>query len=393
MDSLRDFVAGLLERQGAAVVPLEPEGLDVLLPPPLQQTLHLPEMARLAFGGERPEGAVRIGLEGDWLERLGTLLGARGRHAARMLAVEAPAPGTPEKLLDHAIALPNAVWRLQRVTPAWTRYAVLTLRYTVLADERREGILDLGVNLANGAPLDALLDRLLPRLAAEPVWEPPGPEAVLAAPPAWDAAALDAVLHRLLPERLLVSLDPFLRGARRRLARDAARLHAYHEDLHQEARRRAAAARTETDHGREALRLEAIARDYAGKMDDLRYNYAVKLRVEPVQMLDLFLPVQRLSVLIRRRKGERLIHLDWNPLARLVDALPCEAGSGLVRARLVCDAALHLTDPAAQGPCRHCGKPYCRACHPAACPACGEPEPGMDQWLADRSQSILQETT
>ncbi|MBF0304570.1 MAG: hypothetical protein HQL41_02805, partial [Alphaproteobacteria bacterium] len=49
----------------------------------------------------------------------------------------------------------------------------------------------------------------------------------------------------------------------------------------------------------------------------------------------------------------------------------CEAGAGLDPARLVCDAALHLTSPAAQDACPACGKPYCRACAPEACPACG----------------------
>jgi len=97
------------------------------------------------------------------------------------------------------------------------------------------------------------------------------------------------------------------------------------------------------------------------------------LTVERVQALDLIVPVHRLSVLIRRRKGERLVSLDWNPLLRQLDPPPDEAGAGLERARLVCDARLHLTDPAAQGPCPACGKPFCRACHPQACPKCGHP--------------------
>ena len=37
MSELREFVAELLERQGAAVEPLEPDGLEVLAPAPLQK--------------------------------------------------------------------------------------------------------------------------------------------------------------------------------------------------------------------------------------------------------------------------------------------------------------------------------------------------------------------
>jgi hypothetical protein len=87
-------------------------------------------------------------------------------------------------------------------------------------------------------------------------------------------------------------------------------------------------------------------------------------------MLDL--PVQRFEVVIRRRKAERLIHLDWYPLVRMMEPPPCDWGIGLDRQRLVCDEKLHLTDAAGQVPCSSCGKPYCRACHRTACPRCGQ---------------------
>jgi hypothetical protein len=77
-----------------------------------------PEIARLAFGAERSEGAIPIGLEGDCLERFERLLGTRGTWTERALA---PAPMTlrdHERILDRALELPNAVWRLQSVTSA-----------------------------------------------------------------------------------------------------------------------------------------------------------------------------------------------------------------------------------------------------------------------------------
>jgi len=89
-----------------------------------------------------------------------------------------------------------------------------------------------------------------------------------------------------------------------------------------------------------------------------------------VQALNLYLPVQRFDVLIRRRKSERTVRLDWHPLAKTAEPPLCEAGLGRDRVRLVCDDKLHLTDPAGQAPCRCCGKPFCRACLPA-CSRCG----------------------
>ena len=118
MSALRDFAADLLELCGAAVVPLESEEADVLSPASVQEAMAWPEIARLSFGAERSEGAIPIGLEGDCLERFERLLGTRGTWTERALA---PAPMTlrdHERILDRALELPNAVWRLQSVKHA-----------------------------------------------------------------------------------------------------------------------------------------------------------------------------------------------------------------------------------------------------------------------------------
>ena len=39
----------------------------------------------------------------------------------------------------------------------------------------------------------------------------------------------------------------------------------------------------------------------------------MKVELVWVQTLELLMPVQRFSILIKRRKGERLMTLDWNP--------------------------------------------------------------------------------
>src|SRR5438445_312319 len=120
MGALRDFVVDLLEIEGAAVEPVEPDGLAVLAPEPLAAAMGWPELARLGFGAELPAGAIPVGLEGDWLDRLGALLGERGRWAARQVVLAGPPtpPADPERLLDRALDLPNAVWRFRSVSAA-----------------------------------------------------------------------------------------------------------------------------------------------------------------------------------------------------------------------------------------------------------------------------------
>jgi hypothetical protein len=379
MSELRDFVAELLECKGAAIEAVDPDELTVLAPAPLQKATGWPELARLGFGRERSHGAISIGLEGDWLERFGALLGDDGRWSERELrhTVAVPAPRDPERVLDRALTLPNAVWRFQGMTATWTRCLLLAFRYTAVSDEKREGLIWLGFNLGTGAVVSEILARLRPALAQMPDWQAPDPTIRHAAGPAWSAVTLEARIRPLLNQEVRDSIEPFVRTMRRRLERDRRRVHAYHDDLRNSSLKRLTARapeegdRAEADRRREKLRVEAIEREYGAKIDDLRHNYALRVTVEWVQALDLYVPVQRFDVLIRRRKGERVVRLDWHSLVKTAEPPLCEAGLGRDRTRLVCDDKLHLTEPAGQAPCPSCGKRFCRACFPAACPRCG----------------------
>jgi hypothetical protein len=394
MSELRDFVADLLDCKGAVVEALDPDALEVLAPAPLQKAMGWPDLTRLGFGAERSPGAIPIGLEGDWLDKFGALLADEGRwseQAARPPAA-VPAPSDPQRLLERALDLPNAVWRLQGMTATWTRCLMLTFRYTALSDEKRDGLIHLGFNLGTGAVVNEILARLRPVLAQMSDWQAPDPATRIAAGVAWSGAdkpsqsaqaglraMIEARVRPLLDQQMRESMEPFLRAMRRRLERDRNRVHAYHDDLRGASLKRLAALaraagdRAEADRRRETLRVEAIEREYRAKIDDLRHNYALRVTVEWVQALDLYVPVHRFDVLIRRRKGERVVQLDWHPLVKIAEPPLCEAGLGLDRTRLVCDDKLHLTEPAGQAPCLSCGKPFCRACFPAACPRCGHP--------------------
>jgi hypothetical protein len=378
MSELRDFIADLLERKGAAVETLEPDGLAVLAPAPVREAMGWPELARLGFGNECAPGALPIGLEGDWLDKFGALLADEGRWSERKLkpAADVPPPSDPERVLERALDLPNAVWRFKGSSATYTRCLMLAFRYTALSDEKREGLIWLGFNLGTGAVVSDILARQRPILTQMHDWQSPDQATRLAAGPGWSAAMLEARVRPLLDREVRESMEPFLRAMRRRLERDRNRVHAYHDDLRNSSLKRIAALaqargeRAESSRRREMLRVEAIEREYLAKLDDLRHKYALRVTVEWVQALDLYVPVQRFEVLIRRRKGERVIRLDWHPLVKAAEPPICEAGIGRDRTRLVCDDYLHLTDAAGQASCPSCGKPFCRACYPAACPRC-----------------------
>ena len=73
---MQGFVADLLRHEGALVEAIDPDGLEVLAPPPVQDALGLGELARLGFGGTLPPGAQRVGMEAE-IDRLtyGALVG------------------------------------------------------------------------------------------------------------------------------------------------------------------------------------------------------------------------------------------------------------------------------------------------------------------------------
>lgn len=367
---LASFTAALLRHEGALVDPIEPDGLEVLATPEVQRALGVGELARLGFGGTLPPSATRVGLEGDWLDRFARLLGSTGRWSRSILAPAFKPPGDPERLLGHELVLDNATYRLLGAEPAWTRYLAMDFRASAVSDDKRDFVVRIGINLATGAMPDAVLAAIDP-FRDDAALSAPLPAAG-ALPPLWERDRLLGIVSHALPARLDQLLDPFIKGLRRRLARDQDRLHQYHNDLHRTAMQRAVALpEGDPRRLREEQRVAAIAREYSAKLDDLARQYATRVRIEWVQTLELVMPVHRLAVQIRRRKADRTLHLDWNPLARRLEPPPCEATWSTERPRLVCDDALHLVLPAALGPCPACEKAYCRACHPAGCPKCG----------------------
>jgi hypothetical protein len=191
-------------------------------------------------------------------------------------------------------------------------------------------------------------------------------------PADWTPERLKRTISRALPARVQDHLSQFVQGMQRRLDRDLARVHEYYSVLREEAFRKLKKAKG--DSARERLRIEAAEREYQAKVADLKQKYDLRVKVELVQMLEFICPVQRVTLAIKRRKGERKLPLDWNPVARQLDPLPCEWSFAAAGSRVVCDDHLHIVRPEGHAPCAQCGKEYCRVCSPRRCPKCGREE-------------------
>ena len=366
----RQFAARVLEHEGALVDYFEPEGLEAMLPSELQKSLRSSEMMRLGFGAETPENSQRVSLESDWLERLGSLLTARGKQLHFVADAPLPELTAIDRMLEHSIELPNAVYRFLGVTPAFTRYLLFAFRYTAISDEKREGVIRLGVNTANGSTIDAFVNELWHAVVSDDLPATTDEPFDSQLPSQWDAVKQHALLKRALPDRVRTQLQPFLNGMQRRLDRDLERVLEYYDDLRQEAFRKL--KRKNADSAREKLRLDSAEREYQAKVSDLKQKYDLRVTLELSQTLELICPVQRIELLIKRRKGERKITLDWNPLVRALEPLPCEWNATSDKGRMICDDKLHCVSLPGHAPCEKCNKEYCRACHPMRCPKCNK---------------------
>lgn len=370
--SLREFVADMMGREGAVVEKVEPEGLDYIAPAALQKALGLSEFGRLGFGAELPAGGERVGFESDWIDRLERLIGERGRALQCALNPQVPPVSSPERMLEHGLTLQNAVYRLTGVVSTWTRLIIMAFHYTAISDEKRDGILHLAFNLSTGSALDESVGALLEAIRDESLHIPTVLGVSL--PERWNRERLNEVVRRALPARIDHNLARFLTGMSRRLERDLSRLFDYYEGLRQESLarlRKQKGEEREQIFERERLKVEAITREYRAKVADLQQKYAMKIEVEWVQSVEIILPVRRFQLMVKRRKGERRAHLDWNPLTRRLEPPPCEYSYASDSVRVVCDDALHLVSLPSHSDCPSCSKPYCRACHRVKCPKCG----------------------
>jgi hypothetical protein len=374
MSDLRGLLARALAAGGALVEPIEPEGLEIMAPQPIQQALSLAEWSRVGFGPELPEQATRVNFESDWAGQLERLLEGRGRLAHAILQEQAcPPPRLElEKIVRRDFALQNATFRLGEAEEARARYALLVFHVTASSDEKREDLIHLCINESNYAVAEDLAHPLLSLLreqhsdGAPRDEDAPGETSL--------SGRIRTVAAGLLMPRIRSQFSPFLAGMERRMARDLQRLHVYHSDLRREVAERMAerSRKAGTDDAVKAdgMRLEAIEREYHSKVADLRRKYAMSVEVRFLQALRADIPVRRVAVTVLRRKGSRRTHLDWNPIAKRLDRLPCESCWISPRIYSVCDERLHRVCPSCLSPCPSCGRESCRACNPVRCGRC-----------------------
>ena len=352
MAEIIDFARDLLVSRGALVETEEAGALTAMLSPELADVLHASDWLSLRFGA-----AAGSDDPGEWLERFGRLLpadarmvGARLRHPQAARAVDAAA------VLERELVIQNGIHRLVEDYQAMARYYFFTLPYTIESDDTSQGVRIVCLN----ASAHSLVGQ--PESLLEAVRDDLEEDSDLSAARAEIPTLFPIALGAAQPEiRLLAAAIE--QSANRRMTRDAERIHAYYRDLQLQIQKRIARHKNDPPAAeKERSRAAATELDRAAKLDDLARKYALKIRVEPADVLAVSLPVREIAVRVIRKKSERIAKLHWNAALGKLESLWCESCSAPAHPLFLCDDRVHFLCKSCLSACASCGKVFCRAC-------------------------------
>jgi hypothetical protein len=235
-----------------------------------------------------------------------------------------------EQLLARDLAFAGAQVRVSSRAMARATYMVLFCHYVALSDERKEGLVTLGLHEASGALIPGLAEQWE---AARPRFFPAGQ--VPAHFPLNLEAALGGALKSATAE-VAAELKGFFTGMQRRLSRDLKNTREYYAALGQEMEAGLAHAGVSESLRQERLaKIAALPEELARKTTDLEQKYQVRVTISAGAALRLLMDVVHVLLELRFRRASRSLRVIWNPLTRRLDPLVCEN----------CGATMHRVYP------------------------------------------------
>jgi hypothetical protein len=322
---LLTFSAELLERHGGAIEPGD-DRLLALLPAHLARELELPEEVRL--GSE--QAPLLYG--SPVLDRL---IGFATRDVPVVygqIQVDYLKKAGFEQLIGQDVAFADGLARIVSRAEARATYMALVCRYVALSDERKEGLVQVGIHEGSGALISGLVELIE---ESRPQFFPSGK-----VPPHFPVHLEQAVSSGMRSARELVeaNLSDFFASMRRRLQRDVKNTREYYAALKTEMKESLSHPNlTEPQRQDRLTKIEELPREMARKIEDLEQKYQVRVTVSACGALRLLVDVVQLQVDLKYRKLQRSIRMTWNPITRRLDPLACER----------CHATIDRVQPAA----------------------------------------------
>lgn len=382
--SLSELVLGYCRQVGALVEPPAYGVYETLLPDEVAARWGVAPLQRFVFdAADNPaeRGAAFLHYGHVLVETIVDEL--RWQSADGQFFINNARPEKPGLFaaIEKTFSLPNA--KIFPIPAAKEQarlhhYARFNFKVSLIADEKRELILPLWMDLQNGYPVKgADIERLgILDVDNDYVQTPP-------APASWsDGHPLSPNILTALLERARQSvageLGETLSHLQKRLARflelDRARLTDYYADLLKDAERR---LNKSEDDRRSALesKIAAIIAERESKLADVEQKYHLRIQLELVSLAVIALPKLDLTVEIRKRAATIKRTVSWNPLLHLVDPLACDVCNHAGTTLHLCDNG-HLAHTDCLAPqCVECSRTFCKKCahEVTTCAVCAHP--------------------
>jgi len=386
--TLPEFAKDLLNHHDALIEERGEDQLEMMLPEALASSLGLPEHGRLSFASTAQQTlndgveVIPASYDSNTFKIFSDLLGEGGRSA--LAAISPPSVNIVKlkgKVADR-IVFNNAVFQVTGHELAEISYLVIYAKYTAVSDEKKEGIIVLGINTQNLSTcrltreatrsLEELLKSIPERIVENDRED---------AEKSGEGISRDVLLraaHRGLCAMTKDVLHDFIHSLERRLNRDVSRVHDYYHALMDEAKRLIEKKKVKDGEDPDKLKeqikdkVKAIENELRLKVNDLVTKYAMNVRIEPLSFIRIQSKVPLFWLEIKRRKGSRRFPLAYHPILHTLESLPCEACYHPIKPYSICDDRLHIVCSRCFKHCPHCGKHDCKRCHPGGCAKCAK---------------------
>jgi len=379
---LSELVLGYFRQVGALVEPPAYGAYEVLLPDEAAARWGISPHQKIVFDAAHQQDGVTFLHYGHALIEMivEELRGQSTNGQFFINNVRPDKPGLPSEI-EKAFSLPNAkIFFLpaEKEKIRQHHYVRFNFKVSMVADEKRDLVLPVWIDLQNGYPVNgAEIERLGILDEENQFLHIPPALAFWNGEPTLSPKTLSALLERAR-QAVPHELGETLLGLQKRLARflelDRARLNDYYADLLKDAQRRLHKADEERRPALET-KIKIIEAERESKLLDVEQKYHLRIQLELINLAIIAVPKLDLTVEIRKRTSTIKRMVTWNPLLHTVEPLPCDICHRGGMTLHLCENG-HLVHAECLAPqCVECRRTYCQACaqEVTECVVCARP--------------------
>lgn len=320
------FIKNGLETHGAIVYKSAEDLIETLMPHDLAKNMGLREDQKFSLGSAYQHNLEieNISYNSENLGKFSVLIDNAGFFSSigsKNLYLKQKGL---EKLVSKKISFLNSSQRYLHKKEVYNSYLMFNFKYTAVSEEKQEGILPV---LINEHTLASLPDTKEFEVGLEEDFQPiistdhlPG-SLLESQPP-------DLILQRASEAAkgtIRKILADFERSLSLRMKRDIERLTEYYQKIIQQINEKIQKRRLSgEDKEKEESRINATQLELKKKIHDQRKRYNLKIQVDLINALRIFIPVICLGYEVFRKKTKKNLTFTRNPLLKDLELPVCE---------------------------------------------------------------------